>query len=149
MQLKIFTIPMLGGETEMEEMNAVLRGNKILYVTEAAVVLPGGSWWSYSVRYLKGAGTSGVKRAKVDYRQVLDASTFNYFSTLRSRRKALAEKEAVPAYVIFTDAELAEIAKQGEGVALSALRSIAGIGKQKLTKYGPELLKLTDDEASK
>lgn len=140
---------MFGGEKNLEGMNAFLRGNKILGVTETAVVTPGGSWWSYSVRYLGHAGNAGTKRVKVDYRKVLDAATFDYFTTLRGRRKLLAQKEAVPAYVIFTDSELAEIAKQGEGVDLSALRSIAGIGKQKLAKYGPELLEKMDDEASK
>jgi superfamily II DNA helicase RecQ len=144
---KIFTVPMLGDTAELEEMNAFLRGHKILSVTEAPVVISGSSWWSYSVRYLSTTtARPGGSRKKVDYREVLGADTFNYFATLRDRRKAIAKREGVPAYVVFTDVELAEIAKKGPGADLPALLAISGVGQRKLAQYGPQILK---DEASK
>ena len=44
-------------------------------------------------------------------RFVLDGRTFEVFSKLRVFRKQIAERDAVPAYAVYTDAELAEIAK--------------------------------------
>lgn len=141
---------MLGGTTELEEMNAFLRGHKILGVTETPVVAPGGSWWSYSVRYLSNTRTRpGAARKKVDYREVLDADTFNYFAALRERRKIIAKREAIPAYVVFTDAELAEIARKGREADFSALQAISGVGPQKIAKYGAEILNSAEGEASK
>ena len=49
--------------------------------------------------------------AKIDYRAVLDERTFALFSHLREIRKALAEKEHLTPYAVFTNEQLAEVAK--------------------------------------
>jgi hypothetical protein len=43
----------------------------------------------------------------VDYKEVLNEADFAVFSRLRDLRKVIAEKEAVPAYAIFTNEQLA------------------------------------------
>ena len=57
------------------------------------------------------------------------------FDYLRGVRKMLSEKENVPAYVIFSDATLREIA-QKKPTLISAMVSISGVGEFKLHKYG-------------
>ena len=61
------------------------------------------------------------------------------FERLRAWRGATAKEQGVPAYVIFHDATLREIATQ-EPRDLAALAEISGVGETKLAKYGPGVL---------
>jgi ATP-dependent DNA helicase RecQ len=60
---------------------------------------------------------------------------------LRAWRRATAQAHGVPAYVIFHDATLVEIAARAP-VDLGTLGTISGIGTKKLERYGAELLTL-------
>jgi len=61
------------------------------------------------------------------------------FEALRAWRGAEAKEQGVPAYVIFHDATLREIATSGP-TTLEQLGTITGIGESKLEKYGEQLL---------
>ncbi|WP_214321323.1 DNA helicase RecQ [Nonomuraea sediminis] len=61
------------------------------------------------------------------------------FERLRTWRATTAKEQGVPAYVIFHDSTLREIATQSP-TTLDALATINGIGQNKLTKYGPQVL---------
>ncbi|MGB0190675.1 MAG: ATP-dependent DNA helicase UvrD2, partial [Nocardioides sp.] len=63
------------------------------------------------------------------------------FERLREWRKARAEEEKVPAFVVFSDATLQMIAEVRPTDETSLLR-ISGIGRSKLDKYGDEVLSL-------
>ena len=73
------------------------------------------------------------------------------FTALRSMRSALAREEKVPAYVIFPDRTLAEIAVRRPR-SLGALEDIRGVGPVKLERYGERVLatvrELTETEAA-
>ena len=58
---------------------------------------------------------------------------------LREWRLARARAEEVPAYVVFNDRTLAELAAR-EPRTLAELAAVSGIGPAKLERYGPELL---------
>ncbi|MFI6599969.1 DNA helicase RecQ [Nonomuraea sp. NPDC050536] len=89
------------------------------------------------------ARTSG--RPAADTTLTPEATTT--FERLRTWRAATAKEQGVPAYVIFHDSTLREIATQSP-TTLEALGSINGIGQNKLTKYGPQVLTLlTTDPA--
>jgi ATP-dependent DNA helicase RecQ len=60
---------------------------------------------------------------------------------LRAWRRAEAGAQGVPAYVIFSDATLAEIAAQRPATA-AALAQVNGIGAKKLERYGEQVLAL-------
>jgi ATP-dependent DNA helicase RecQ len=64
---------------------------------------------------------------------------------LKAWRLAQAREQAVPAYVIFHDATLAEIARR-QPRDLDALASIAGIGARKLERYGAALIAVVREE---
>lgn len=62
-------------------------------------------------------------------------------SALKAKRRALAEAQRVPAYVIFTDRTLIEMAEQRPGT-LDALAGITGVGAKKLERYGQAFLEI-------
>ncbi|MGO3056426.1 DNA helicase RecQ [Halomonas sp. AOP43-A1-21] len=68
------------------------------------------------------------------------------WEALRQHRKALAEAQGVPAYVIFHDATLAEMAEQ-KPQNLQALGDISGVGARKLEDYGEGFLMVIQTHA--
>ncbi len=66
-------------------------------------------------------------------------------SALKARRRALAEKARVPAYVIFPDRTLIDmVAKRPE--TLDEMRRVSGVGEKKLERFGATFLEaLTGD----
>jgi ATP-dependent DNA helicase RecQ len=61
------------------------------------------------------------------------------FQKLRAWRGATAKELGLPAYVIFHDATLRQIAVRRPG-SLAGLSGISGVGESKLAKYGPGVL---------
>ena len=143
MQIRIFTIPLFDNTEQTEEINAFLRGHKVLTLDRQQVTFGEHAFWTFCVSYLPSQTNSGIgqtqqKQAKPDYKEILDEETFARFSQLRLIRKQLAEKDAVPAYAVFTDSELAEIARLEE-LEPNKLKTIQGIGQKKTEKYGHAL----------
>ncbi len=60
-------------------------------------------------------------------------------SALKAKRRALAEAARVPAYVIFTDRTLIEMAET-RPATLDAMARISGVGAMKLERYGATFL---------
>jgi ATP-dependent DNA helicase RecQ len=60
---------------------------------------------------------------------------------LRVWRTDAAKSDGVPAYLIFHDATLAEIARSAPDT-IDDLRHIPGIGARKLERFGDELLEV-------
>ncbi len=69
----------------------------------------------------------------------LSSSALELFEHLRSWRAEMAKTHGVPAYVIFHDATLREIADT-RPQTLEQLRAISGVGTKKLEAYGEKLL---------
>ena len=60
-------------------------------------------------------------------------------SALKAKRRALAEAASVPAYIIFNDRTLVEMAEQ-RPATLDQMARIGGVGAKKLERYGAEFL---------
>ena len=151
MQIQIFNIPLIDSTAGVAELNRFLSGHKVLEVEQQFFGIATGGMWSFCVRYLPSAnGTAKpfqtTVKEKVDYRQVLSESEFAVFSRLRVIRKQLAAADAVPAYAVFTDEELAGIAKlpikNVETMHASSLMTVVGIGEKKVEKYGQQVMDL-------
>ncbi|ASO19617.1 ATP-dependent DNA helicase RecQ [Actinoalloteichus hoggarensis] len=69
----------------------------------------------------------------------LAAEAVPVFERLRAWRSAAAKEQGVPAYVIFHDATLREIASRGPST-LAELGTVSGVGENKLAKYGQQIL---------
>jgi len=66
------------------------------------------------------------------------------FEALRAWRAATAREQGVPAYVVFHDATLREIAATCPG-SLAGLGALTGIGEAKLARYGEQVLAVLAD----
>ena len=66
-------------------------------------------------------------------------------SALKARRRALAEAARVPAYVIFPDRTLIEMAERRPG-NLDEMAQVNGVGAKKLESYGREFLSVIAGE---
>lgn len=137
MQIKIFTIPIGDSGRAVQEMNAFLRGNKILEVENRLISNEHGAYWCFCVRYIEpafGAADGRKSKAKVDYKKVLDEETFRKFSKLREIRKKIAAEQGISAFIIFTDEELAALAKLDE-ITEKNMLGIKGIGQKKVERF--------------
>ncbi|ARZ69591.1 DNA helicase RecQ [Streptomyces sp. HU2014] len=83
------------------------------------------------------SGGSGKRAAPVD----LPAEAVPVFEALRAWRAATAKELGVPAYVIFHDATLREIATVSPS-SLDELAGVSGVGESKLAKHGEAILGL-------
>ncbi|MYW68178.1 DNA helicase RecQ [Streptomyces sp. SID8379] len=75
----------------------------------------------------------------------LPAELVPVFEALRAWRGAQAKENGVPAYVIFHDATLREIALQ-QPTSLAQLGTIGGVGEKKLATYGEGVLEVLSGE---
>ncbi|MEU4678206.1 DNA helicase RecQ [Micromonospora sp. NPDC023737] len=66
------------------------------------------------------------------------------FERLRAWRAAAAKEQGVPAYVIFHDATLRQIATDAP-TSLTELSQVSGVGENKLAKYGEQILTVLAD----
>ncbi|WP_171230929.1 DNA helicase RecQ [Ruegeria sp. HKCCA6707] len=67
-------------------------------------------------------------------------------SALKAKRRALAEAARVPAYVIFPDRTLIEMAEK-RPMTLDEMARIGGVGAKKLERYGDTFLEVVSGEA--
>ena len=84
-----------------------------------------------------------VKKSRLDEKS-WDRVDSGLFETLRTLRRQLAEKRRVPAYVLFTDATLREMARVRPG-SVNALLNIRGVGERKLADLGQRFLEVISD----
>ena len=84
-----------------------------------------------------------VKKSRLDEKS-WDRVDSGLFETLRTLRRQLAEERRVPAYVLFTDATLLEMARVRPG-SVSALLNIRGVGERKLADLGQRFLEVISD----
>jgi len=143
MLVRIFSIPIVGGERLVEDMNAFLRSKRVLHMEHSLVKFKKEAFWTYHIKYMEetpGADSiSGYTKAKIDYRETLDETTFNKFSRMREMRKALSKSENIPAYTIMTDAQMAELA-QIEELTIAKMKTVKGLGEKTVEKYGKHFM---------
>jgi len=71
----------------------------------------------------------------------LDAAGLSRFAALKAWRAGVAREHNLPAYVVFNDATLAEMAQEAPET-LDDLSDISGVGAKKLEAYGREILRV-------
>jgi superfamily II DNA helicase RecQ len=149
MQIKIFSIPIIGGEALNEDLNRFLRSKKVLHIDKELVSGSEGTFWSFCVKYIEGESRiKKTSKSQIDYREVLDEPSFERFVALREIRKQVAGENGIPAYLVLTNEELAEMAKI-EHLTLQKMKKIKGIGQKKIEKYSTFFLNNPANEKSK
>jgi ATP-dependent DNA helicase RecQ len=86
-------------------------------------------------------GKRSARRSRAGAAMELSAEGEALFERLRAWRLEAARRHGVPAYVIFHDATLREIA-HARPSSLEGLRGISGVGARKLEAYGAEIIGL-------
>lgn len=92
-----------------------------------------------------GEGTLVMKTVKEErpaarrFQTELSGESADLFQRLRALRAQLARRQGVPAYVVFTDKTLRELA-QTRPDSLAALRAVSGVGTAKAERYGTQFL---------
>ncbi|HKY32492.1 MAG TPA: ATP-dependent DNA helicase RecQ [Candidatus Polarisedimenticolia bacterium] len=66
------------------------------------------------------------------------------FEKLRTLRKRIADEEGVPAYIVFSDAVLQQMAAHVP-TSRSALLALSGVGPVKLERYGERFLRILEE----
>jgi ATP-dependent DNA helicase RecQ len=96
-----------------------------------------------SARTRRASGSSGRSTAAPIK---LDASGDQRFAALRAWRSEVAREHNLPAYIVFNDATLAQMAQQAPST-LDELAGISGVGAKKLEAYGREILRVLESAA--
>ncbi|SCL19019.1 ATP-dependent DNA helicase RecQ [Micromonospora pallida] len=91
------------------------------------------------------AGRSAKARSGATAAVELSPEAAPVFERLRAWRAATAKEQGVPAYVIFHDATLRQIATDAP-TSLAELSGVSGVGENKLAKYGDQLLAVLAEE---
>jgi len=89
-----------------------------------------------------------IKTAKTGpkVRAVVNEEDAPLLSALKAKRRALAEAQGVPAYIIFNDRTLVEMAETRPRT-LDDMARVSGIGSKKLESYGAAFLAVINGEA--
>jgi ATP-dependent DNA helicase RecQ len=153
----------IGAERGEQEWRAILRQTialglvtvdhevySSLKLTDAArPVLKGGQQvqlrqYQKPVKPKRAPGTSSKAQAHPEME--LSKSEQAIFEKLRWWRVETARSHGVPAYVIFVDATLREIAKVKPS-SIDDLRGVTGVGEKKLISYGDEIVAIINEMA--
>jgi ATP-dependent DNA helicase RecQ len=114
-----------------ESSREVLRGEVPLLLREA----------SPKAARAKGGRTRGSRSETKPPPRPLDAGGLECFAALKAWRAEIARAHNLPAYVVFHDATLAEMADLRPD-SLDALAGISGVGARKLEAYGEQILRV-------
>ncbi|WP_417269054.1 DNA helicase RecQ [Celeribacter sp.] len=140
-QLSVFGI---GKEYDKRQWNAVFRQmmgvdlirpnpdrHGALYMTEPAVPILKGE----AEITLRRDTIARAKKSGPVVRSLVSEEDAPLLSALKAKRRALAEEARVPAYVVFADRTLIEMAEK-RPKSLDEMAQIGGVGAKKLERYG-------------
>lgn len=145
MRVKLITLafaPALG-TIDDRPLAEFLRDKEVIAVREHFFVVHEVPYLACLVTYQDSAARvvepPSASRAALAAEPELDPTARALYATLREWRNARAKRDGVPAYVLFTNAELARLARE-RPASLNALGAIEGIGPGKIRRYGTALL---------
>ena len=159
MSLHFFAIPALQAQAAQDEFNAFCAAHRVVQVERQFVAAGAQSFWALCATVATGPGPlpSALKRGgrssasegghgepggerRVDYKQRLSEPEFAVFAALRQLRKTLAEQDGVPLYAVYSNEQLAAIARC-RCDTLAALGAIEGVGAARVQRYGEATLR--------
>lgn len=148
MAYKFFRVAWPDPSAAEAELNAFLRGHRVMKVRQHLIDAGEDSFWTFCVEYVeareepeRSAGRTGKPR--VDYQERLEPDDFQAYLKLRELRKELAAVDSSPVYLVFTNEQLAQIAST-KARTKADLEKIEGIGRARLEKYADRLIGFLD-----
>ena len=96
-----------------QQLNRFLAAHAVISVDREFVNHAENSYWSFcvGVEQLKADKPRAARTGSVDYKELLSAEHFSVYAHLRSLRNQMAEQQGMPAYAIFSNEQLAQMAQ--------------------------------------
>ena len=137
MQIRIFTLPVISSRQSEDELNRFLRSHRVLQV-ERHFCPDNGGYWAVLVEYVDGDPVAEAppasRREKKDFSKELDGAALQRFEHFKHIRREIASTNNIPAYLVFTNEELALLAKMPP-LTEENTRQVKGIAPQRLKDY--------------
>ena len=148
-QYKFFMIPIKNSSQIENELNKFLRTVKVVTTHREFIAKGDESCYSLIIEYVidgseQVAASNTTSKSKTDYRDLLSPEDFTIYARLRAWRKETSEKEAVPAYTIFTNEQLAKIVEQ-KVCTKEDLQKIDGVGDGRVKRFGKHVTEMMID----
>jgi len=134
-------------------LNAFLRSHRVVSLTRRWVERGPSSFWSFCIQYLDAAAPQSApqrpagKQGRVDYREKYSGPDYDLFSKLRDVRKAAAQAEGIPIYMVFNNRHLEQMVER-QARTKADLEAIVGVGDSRVAKYGDKFLEALTQEWS-
>ncbi len=149
LKIKLFTLrfnPSLG-EIDDREAARFLAGKELIEVRDHFFIHQGLPHLLLILLYNSIAGGEGdpditsnsKSKERFDPKELLSDKDWPLYTSLKEWRNELAKSEGIPPYIIATNRQIAEIAKNRPDT-LDGLKLIEGLGKAKIETYGNAIL---------
>jgi ATP-dependent DNA helicase RecQ len=150
MLLKVLTLPFDRAERAFDDraLDAFAAEHEVLSASDHLLVVDGEPCWAILLQARARTGAKAPAKPVQDLRADLDPAERDLFDKLRAWRRARAQADGVPPYVLFDNAQLAALA-QLRPRTLEQLREIPGVGEKKCARYGQDLLDLVRGEGGR
>jgi superfamily II DNA helicase RecQ len=137
---RILTVPFdTITETFAEDLlNRFCTNKRVLSKQVEFFTCDGKPFWSVFLEYESLDGSESKTSRDLDQQQNL------LLKRLREWRKQCAEDQGVPGFIVATNRELEELVRL-RPKTIEAVKSINGIGKKKIERYGKAILQIVSD----
>ena len=145
MAFELFTIELPNGRDELERLNRFLAMHRVVSTQRQTVTRDGIPYLVFCLEYIPSQEARPMPPSaaeaveKRDVWQSLTPEERMVYGKLRALRNGMAAEEHVKPFVIFTNEQLAEMARR-RVTTQEAMREIPEIGKSRLEKYCPRFL---------
>ena len=117
MAFAFFIVPIQdeGGQAA-KELNQFLASHRVVSIERSLIEQGSNSRWSFCIEYSAAVSSkeasSSTNRTSVDYKAILPAEEFQWYSQLRDWRSTLAKTDSIPPYLIFNNQQLVQIIQE-------------------------------------
>ncbi len=147
MQFKFFSIPAASPEPNEGELNKFLRSHRVLNVDRHFQADK--DYWAVAVEYVDQPPTAEAppqhRKEKTDVTIGMNDEEKARYEHFTEIRRQLSKANNIPAYLVFTNEELAKLAKVSE-LDASTVRTVKGIAPSRLKDFVHHFYVVTDGE---
>lgn len=153
MKIKFFSVNALEPAEDQVVIDDFCARHRVVSIDKKLLESGPLPFWAVSITYLDASASLKKtdypvnKKSQIDYQVVLKPEDFAVYTKLRTLRKEISDAEKVPAFALFTNAQIAEMVTS-KVITLTALGKLEGVGDSKLEKYGKQFLEILTAELS-
>ena len=153
MQVKVITLKYdhITGKIDDSSLTDFIKDKEVISVRDHFFMKDGCPYLVMVITYKQNVITEPASEKKSKgknkdkWRDLIDEDEMSLFNTIREWRTERARQDGVPSYVICNNLEIAHMIKKMPQ-SLNKLSEIEGFGKDKIEKYGRELLNLLSEK---